>query len=113
MIHFGQLLLYLACGSQKAIHDLPRAIDHIHKAYSPELKDIILYLISKPSQMKAIDHVVMAIAPRMLDDLNAAFMQSDILEDELGRECENGRLVRLLCKLGHINERPEYECFLY
>ena len=24
------------------------------------------------------------------------------------RELENGRLVRLLCKFGFINERPEY-----
>lgn len=66
MIHFGQLILYLACGSQKAIHDLPRAIDHISKLYSADLKDIVLYLLSKPSQMKSIDHVIMAIAPRML-----------------------------------------------
>ncbi|KAJ3320854.1 PAB-dependent poly(A)-specific ribonuclease subunit 3 [Boothiomyces sp. JEL0866] len=35
--------------------------------------------------------------------------QNDVLEDNLGRELENGRLVRLLCKLGHINERPEFE----
>lgn len=97
--------------------------------YSADLKDIVLYLLSKPSQMKSIDHVVMAIAPRMLqessnsllyDFINAVYLnyscplivsaeirQSDILEDELGRELENGRLVRLLCKLGHINERPE------
>ena len=26
---------------------------------------------------------------------------------EIGKECENGRLLRLLVKLGYINERPE------
>ena len=31
-----------------------------------------------------------------------------MLEGELGRELENGRLVRLMSKLGFINERPEY-----
>ena len=33
---------------------------------------------------------------------------ADILESEMTRELENGRLVRLLCKFGFINERPEY-----
>ena len=32
----------------------------------------------------------------------------DRLEGELMSELENGRLFRLLCKFGFINERPEY-----
>lgn len=31
-----------------------------------------------------------------------------MLESELGSEVENGRLVRLMTKLGFINERAEY-----
>ena len=31
----------------------------------------------------------------------------DRLESELMSELENARLVRLLCKFGFINERPE------
>jgi hypothetical protein len=33
---------------------------------------------------------------------------ADELESELMGELENARLVRLLCKFGFINERPEY-----
>jgi hypothetical protein len=33
---------------------------------------------------------------------------TDTLENELMGELENARLVRLLCKFGFINERPEY-----
>lgn len=33
---------------------------------------------------------------------------TDRLESELVSELENGRLVRLLCKFGFINERPEW-----
>lgn len=33
---------------------------------------------------------------------------TDRLEQELLSEHENARLVRLLCKFGFINERPEY-----
>jgi PAB-dependent poly(A)-specific ribonuclease subunit 3 len=32
---------------------------------------------------------------------------NDMLESELGGEVENGRLVRLMIKLGFINERAE------
>lgn len=32
---------------------------------------------------------------------------ADVLEGELAAEVENGRLVRLISKLGFINERPE------
>lgn len=35
------------------------------------------------------------------------FRAEDTIERELMRELENGRLVRLLCKFGFINERPE------
>ena len=33
---------------------------------------------------------------------------NDLLESELSKEVENGRLFRVVCKLGFINERPEY-----
>lgn len=33
---------------------------------------------------------------------------TDTLETNLGHELENGRIVRLLSKLGFIDERPEY-----
>src|SRR6266540_3463947 len=39
---------------------------------------------------------------------NLYFSYNDFLESELSQELENGRLVRLLCKFGFINERPEY-----
>ncbi len=32
-----------------------------------------------------------------------------MLEGELAKEVENGRLFRMLVKLGFINERPEYD----
>jgi PAB-dependent poly(A)-specific ribonuclease subunit 3 len=34
---------------------------------------------------------------------------ADILESEMTRELENGRLVRLFTKFGFINERPEFD----
>lgn len=38
---------------------------------------------------------------------------TDRLEHELLSELENARLVRLLCKFGFINERPEFVSLLF
>ena len=35
-------------------------------------------------------------------------MAYDQVEVELGTEMENGRLFRLIAKLGFVNERPEF-----
>ena len=45
-----------------------------------------------------------------LTDILIGFQSSSVdrLESELMSELENARLVRLLCKFGFINERPEY-----
>lgn len=46
-----------------------------------------------------------------VSDLSPGCSGVDRLESELASELENGRLVRLLCKFGFINERPE--CVLF
>lgn len=49
------------------------------------------------------------IGARFYTHLESLQNQCDIQENELLKEMENGRLQRLLVKLGCINERPEYE----
>lgn len=48
------------------------------------------------------------IGARFYTQLDALQTQCDKQEDELAKELENGRLYRMLVKLGCINERPEY-----
>ena len=38
----------------------------------------------------------------------AVVMFAEALEEHLGKELDNGRIVRSLVKLGFINERPEH-----
>ena len=38
----------------------------------------------------------------------AVVMCAEALEEHLGKELDNGRIVRSLVKLGFINERPEH-----
>lgn len=109
LLHFGQLILSIACSSLIAIHNLPKSLDYMTRYYSPDLKNVVLYLLSKPTPMKTVDDVVAMIGPRILHGINSAQNQNDFLEAELSKELENGRLVRLLCKFGFINERPEFD----
>lgn len=48
------------------------------------------------------------IGSRLLTEMSEVQNAVDRLEGELMSELENGRLVRLLCKFGFINERPEF-----
>lgn len=47
------------------------------------------------------------IGARYYTQLDAIQLHNDILENELAKEMENGRICRLLVKLNTINERPE------
>lgn len=48
------------------------------------------------------------IGARFYTQLDVLQLRTDIMENEISKEMENGRLFRLLVKLGTINERPEY-----
>lgn len=48
------------------------------------------------------------IGARFYAQIDAMQCQNDKLEDELSKEMENGRLYRLLVKLGTIVDRPMY-----
>lgn len=109
LLAFGKLIIALACGSTQAVHNLPKSVDHISRMYSPDLKNVVLYLLSKPGPRKTIEEVLALMGPRVVDELNSSLVAEDTLEHELMRELENGRLVRLLTKFGFINERPEFD----
>ena len=47
------------------------------------------------------------IGARFYSQLDMSLQSNDVLYDQLSKEVENGRLFRMMCKLGAINERPE------
>ena len=51
--------------------------------------------------------VVSMVSRHSLEVLEQVQCGQDLLESELSRQMHNGRLFRLLAKLGFINERPE------
>ena len=58
---------------------------------------------------KTIDALINSIAPQMARFFDMSLQENDGLMSQLYREVENGRIARLLMKLGTINERENYQ----
>ncbi|KAI8087842.1 kinase-like domain-containing protein [Gilbertella persicaria] len=106
LLSLGQLIVSLACHTQTTHVS---SFEHISRFYSPDLKNVIYYLLGKPSHDKSMDDVISMVGPRMLHEFNSSQYYTDTLEANLSHELENSRLVRLLVKLNFINERPEFD----
>ena len=72
------------------------------------LKSLVLFLISPRQQGPSIDDVIGLLPRHLLREVDRARGALDQLEASLALELDNGRLFRLLAKLGFVNERPEF-----
>lgn len=113
---FGILMLSLATVNasitpQTNPQVLQTSIDSLSRIYSAELVDTIMWLLTTPSspETKDLQTFIRGISGRMATAFDSSLQANDELTSDLGRELENARLVRLMAKLGNINERPEYE----
>ncbi|KAF9287131.1 hypothetical protein BKA57DRAFT_463021 [Linnemannia elongata] len=109
ILNLGQLMMTLACKSLTATHNISKSIDYIAQTYTQEMKNMILFLMSQPVPMKTVDQIISMLGPRIMQEINEVQTANDVLESDLGRELENGRLTRLMIKFGFINERPEFD----
>jgi len=62
-----------------------------------------------PPGFLTANRVLSSIAHKIVPVMESIQSTSDMLEEHLAREFHNGRLLRLLLKLGYINERPEFQ----
>ncbi|CAH0715953.1 unnamed protein product, partial [Brenthis ino] len=102
----GRLALALAC---RSVHceNLPACMDLITRTYSPDLKNVILYLLSTTATRRSVTDLMPMIGARFYTQVEALQRRADAFEEQLTREIDNGRLLRILVKLGVVNERPE------
>ena len=56
---------------------------------------------------KSINDALSLIGPRFYTVLDNSYTRGDIIENDLSKEIENGRLFRLICKLNTVLERQE------
>ncbi|XP_013412688.1 PAN2-PAN3 deadenylation complex subunit pan3 isoform X1 [Lingula anatina] len=110
LVSLGKVVLALACNSVIGIQreHIQTSMELVARNYSADLKNLILYLLTNQNRMRSVNDIMPMIGARFYTQLDAAQLRNDVLENELSKEVENGRLFRLLCKLGLINERPEF-----
>ncbi|KAG8584888.1 hypothetical protein GDO81_004806 [Engystomops pustulosus] len=111
LISLGKVVLALSCNSLAGIQreNLQKAIELVNINYSSDLKNLILYLLTDQNRLRSVNDIMPMIGARFYTQLDAAQMRNDIIEEDLAKEVQNGRLFRLLAKLGTINERPEFQ----
>ncbi|KAI2619680.1 hypothetical protein GGR54DRAFT_640004 [Hypoxylon sp. NC1633] len=110
--NLGRLVLSIATNTPtRNLSDVRLPLEQLGRTYSPELKERVSWLLSPPQNTapKTADNLVFGLAQHFDDTLVASFNAHDEAVTHLGRELENGRLVRLMAKLGSINERPEFD----
>ncbi|XP_065911411.1 PAN2-PAN3 deadenylation complex subunit pan3-like [Dysidea avara] len=110
LVSFGQLLLCLCCQSLMATQpeNFAKSIQHVSRIFSPDMLKIIQYLLGSQNSIHNISEVMPMIGARFYSSIESLQINIDSLESQLSRELENGRLFRLITKLGVINERPEF-----
>ncbi|XP_052829530.1 PAN2-PAN3 deadenylation complex subunit pan3 isoform X1 [Octopus bimaculoides] len=110
LVALGKVVLALACNSIMAIQreQVSNSLELVARNYSTDLKNLILYLMGSQRRQRSVNDIMPMIGARFYTQLDAAQLRSDVVENELAKEVENGRLFRLLCKLVTILERPEF-----
>lgn len=109
----GKLLVALSA-AQLGPAEPAAALGYIEARYSPEWARFCRLLVSgAPNarypgsvELPTAPELAALVAPHALAELNRAQAAVDMLEGELAKELENGRLFSLAAKLGMINERP-------
>ncbi|KAJ7631888.1 hypothetical protein DFH06DRAFT_1223164 [Mycena polygramma] len=107
---FGRLVFALCTGNVMASSggNFQKSLEVMGRVYTPEVKTVALFLVNKGGPHKNIGQLLEIISSRVAAEMGDALSAADVLENELMGELENARLVRLLCKFGFINERPEF-----
>ncbi|KAL7916324.1 kinase-like domain-containing protein [Trichoderma velutinum] len=112
MLHFGRTLLCLATNTLPLqLTNLSAAMEQMSRTYSAEMRDTITWLLTPtpaPAH-KSIDEFIQGIATHIVAAFDQSQHRADALNSELFRELENGRIARLMMKLGTVNERQEFE----
>lgn len=49
---FGRLIFTLCCNNPSAASNMAKSMESLNRHYSQELKNVVLYLVAKPSHMK-------------------------------------------------------------
>ena len=118
----GRIILSLATGMEIGYdvddETLNKCDVYMGQTYSPELYNLTIALLARKRMGRLghvldadppmIQHVCRAVGEHALDELDSVHVTVDKMDEALAAEYESGRGLRLLLKLGFVNERPEF-----
>jgi len=101
----GRLMLALACAGGAQMPSLEYCLSY----FSVDFVTVLRHLLSSAEggPLSNGKQLIAVLGERVAVEMETVHLQNEALINELSKECENGRLLRLLVKLGCINERPE------
>lgn len=114
MVQFGQVMLALASNTTPGslnFNSVNSILQQVTNVYSDALASSIAWLLypAQAGENKSVDIFISKMSGQVMDNLNSMMQSNDTAMTDLYREIENGRIVRLLLKLGAINERHEFD----
>lgn len=120
LVNLGALIVGIGLNNISATNDIASSLAMFAGRYSAELKNVVAWLVGQSSSPRDsgddssetprnLNELVKALGTHCADEMDSALNYTDLMENSLMKELENGRLVRLLCKFGFINERPEFD----
>jgi len=112
LVALGRLVLVMACRNLSAAgrDNVSKSIEYVGQHYSPDLQKLLVFLLTPkpPPQKLTIYEVTTMMANYTCVELESRLIAYSQVESECLAEMENGRLFRLITKLGFVNERPEF-----
>lgn len=111
-MQFGKLLLCLTTNTLPVhLTNMKASMEQMSRTYSLELRDTIAWLLTpqQPQAQKGIEEFVRGISGRIVATFDQSLHIADRVNSDLFRELENGRIARLMMKLGTINERQDHD----
>lgn len=106
LLTLSNVIINLSNAVPHAHLDLNAQLEYMNRRYSKVLVESLLYLTTS---VATIGGFIRRASDQLIQVMDNSLLASDLLQKELTRELENGRLVRLVSKLGFINERAEFE----
>lgn len=106
--NLGHVLLSIASNTLSLPHNnenIGKALDVVQKTYSKDLHQVIVYLLFGPTghqRNRSINDLMPMIGARFYTIIDDVLSRGDQIEDELSTSLDNGRLFRLMCKLGAV-----------
>lgn len=107
----GRLILSFATGTEITpttdSSTIANCEQFCRQSYSRELHNLTMTLIRSQTPPGIMD-VCRALTGRIWDELDNTSLSLKQTERALAAEFESGRMLRLMLKLGFVNERPEF-----